>query len=143
MFNGRSGKRRAIAEINIVPYVDVMLVLLVIFMVTAPMINQGVEVNLPTASALPLPKDTELPIIVSVNTRGDLYLNISPVPSSPINSLKLQGEVLAALRINSKRPVIVKADKNASYDKVINAMVLLQQAGVPNIGLETSNLNVS
>lgn len=136
-------KRRSIAEINIVPYVDVMLVLLVIFMVTAPMINQGVEVDLPTASAKPLPKDTPLPIIVSVNTKGDLFLNISQVPQSPIPAKKLQSEIMMALRQDSKRPVMVKADKNASYDTVIKAMVLLQNAGVPNIGLETSNLNVS
>lgn len=142
MFSRRSSKRRSIAEINVVPYVDVMLVLLVIFMVTAPMINQGVEVELPTASARPLPKDTQLPIILSVNTKGDLFLNISAVPQSPINSRKMQDEVMSALQRNSKRPVIVKADKNASYDLVIKAMVLLQQAGVPNIGLETSDLTV-
>jgi biopolymer transport protein TolR len=133
-------KRRSIAEINVVPYIDVMLVLLVIFMVTAPMINQGVEVDLPTASAKALPKDTQLPIIISVNVKGDLFLNISSVPDSPINGSKLQQEVATALRVNSKRPVIVKADKNATYDRVMKAMVLLQQAGVPNIGLETTNL---
>lgn len=143
MFSARSGKRRAIAEINIVPYVDVMLVLLIIFMVTAPMINQGVDVELPTASAKALSKDIPLPIIVSVNLRGELFLNISPAPQSPIQARKLQSEVIAALAINPKRPVMVKADKRVSYNTVIDAMVLLQQAGVPSIGLETSNLTVS
>lgn len=140
MFEGRA-KRRSIAEINVVPYIDVMLVLLIIFMVTAPMINQGVEVDLPTASAKPLKSDTHLPIIVSVNVRGDMFLNISPAPDSPINGYKMQNEVTTALRIDSKRPVVVKADKNAKYDTVMKAMVLLQQAGVPNIGLETSNFS--
>ena len=138
----RSGKRRSIAEINVVPYVDVMLVLLVIFMVTAPMINQGVEVDLPTASAKPLAKDMPLPIIVSVNLKGDFYLNISEVPQSPIHGDKLQTQVAAALLRDPKRPVMIKADKRVSYDTVVKAMVLLQKAGVPNVGLETENLTV-
>ena len=133
-------KRRSIAEINVVPYVDVMLVLLVIFMITAPIINQGVEVDLPTASAKPLSKNSPIPIIVSVNKEAKLYLNISAAPSSPIHPDKLQAEVAAALLQDAKRPVIVKADKNVSYNNVLQAMVLLQQAGVPNIGLETSNV---
>ncbi len=139
MLDVRSGskRRRSIAEINVVPYIDVMLVLLIIFMVTAPMINQGVEVDLPTASAKPLPKDTQLPIIVSVNNKGELFLNISPAPYSPIHASKLQAEVIAALARDTKRPVIVKADKRVSYNTVLDAMVLLQQAGVKSVGLET------
>lgn len=132
-------RRRSIAEINVVPYVDVMLVLLVIFMITAPIINQGVEVDLPTASAKPLPKDTPLPIIVSVNKDAKLFLNISAVPNSPINARNLQVEVAAALLRDNKRRVIVKADKRVSYDTVLQTMVLLQRAGVPNVGLETSD----
>lgn len=131
-------KRRSIAEINVVPYVDVMLVLLVIFMVTAPMINQGVEVALPKASAKALSKDTPDPIIVSVNLKGEMFLNISPVPQSPIQGYKLQSDVATALLRNPKRPVMVKADKRVSYSTVMEAMVLLQKAGAPNIGLETS-----
>jgi biopolymer transport protein TolR len=130
-------KRRSIAEINVVPYIDVMLVLLVIFMVTAPMINQGVAVDLPTANAKALPKDAALPIIVSVNSKGELFLNISIDPQSPIHSGKLQTEVASALRLDRKRPVMVKADKRVSYNTVLDAMVLLQQAGVPSVGLET------
>jgi len=133
----RSKKRRSIAEINVVPYIDVMLVLLVIFMVTAPMINQGVEVELPTASAKPLLNDSNLPIIVSVNSKGELFLNISTVPQSPIPARKLQAEVAAALLKNSKRPVMVRADRKVSYNTVLEAMVLLQHAGVPTVGLET------
>lgn len=134
-------KRRSIAEINVVPYIDVMLVLLVIFMVTAPMINQGVEVDLPTASAKSLAADTHLPIIVSVNNKGELFLNISSVPQSAIHPHKLQSEVAAALLRDNKRPVMVKADKRISYSTVLETMVLLQQAGVPSVGLETIGKN--
>lgn len=137
MHSIRGNKRRSIAEINVVPYVDVMLVLLVIFMVTAPIINQGVEVDLPTASAKGLAQDAPLPIIVSVNSRGELFLNISPVPQSPIQPRKLQIEVAAAIAKNSKRPVMVRADKRVNYSTVLDAMVLLQHAGVPSVGLET------
>lgn len=133
-------KRRSIAEINIVPYVDVMLVLLVIFMVTAPMINQGVDVDLPRASAKAMTQTEQLPIIVSVNHKGELFLNISPAPHSPINAEKMRSEVTAALLRNAKRPVVVKADKRVNYDTVLQAMVLLQRAGAPSVGLETSNL---
>lgn len=133
-------RRRAIAEINIVPYVDVMLVLLVIFMITAPIINQGVEVDLPSASAKALANNMPMPIVVSVDKKAKLFLNISAAPSSPINGSVLQAEVAAALQRDPKRPVIVKADKTVSYDNVLQTMVLLQQAGVPNVGLETSNV---
>jgi len=139
MLSIRSNRRRSISEINVVPYIDVMLVLLVIFMVTAPMINQGVEVDLPTASAKPLlNNENNLPIIVSINNKGELFLNISAVPQSPIQARKLQTEVAAALSRNSKRPVMVKADRRVSYNTVLEAMVLLQQAGVPTVGLETN-----
>lgn len=137
MLNLDNRKRRSIAEINVVPYIDVMLVLLVIFMVTAPMINQGVAVELPTANAKPLAKEAALPIIVSVNNKGDLFLNISADPTSPIHASKLQAEVAAAIMRDAKRQVMVKADKRVSYDTVLEAMVLLQHAGVPSIGLET------
>jgi biopolymer transport protein TolR len=138
--NTRRQRKRIIAEINVVPYIDVMLVLLVIFMVTAPMINQGVEVNLPQASAKPLTKkDNTVPIIVSVDAKGQWYLNISAKPTSPINAKLLCAEVAAAMMRDHKRAVVVRADKNVSYDTVLGAMVALQQAGVDNIGLETAN----
>ena len=137
--NNKRQRKRVIAEINVVPYIDVMLVLLVIFMVTAPMINQGVEVNLPQASAKPLKKDDSIPIIVSVDVKGRWFLNISAKPTSPISSKLLCAEVAAALTRDHKRAVVVRADKNVSYDTVLNAMVALQHAGVDNIGLETAN----
>lgn len=138
--NNRRQRKRVIAEINVVPYIDVMLVLLVIFMVTAPMINQGVEVNLPQASAKPLIKqDNTVPIIVSVDAKGRWFLNISAKPTAPISSKLLCAEVAAAITRDSKRAVVVRADKQVSYDTVLAAMVALQHAGVDNIGLETAN----
>ena len=136
MLREQTRKRRSISEINVVPYIDVMLVLLVIFMVTAPMVNQGVAVDLPSANAKPL-KSSSTPIIVSVNQNGELFLNISPDPQSPMHAGKLQIEVQAALMRDQKRPVMVKADKRVSYNTVLEAMVLLQHAGVPSVGLET------
>lgn len=137
MLNAEFRRRRSIAEINVVPYIDVMLVLLVIFMVTAPMIHQGVNVDLPAASAKPLAQNANLPIVVSVNNKGELFLNISPDPTSPIHYSKLQAEVAAAILRDPKRQVTVKADKRVSYNTVLDAMVLLQHAGVPSVGLET------
>jgi len=131
-------KKRPVAEINVVPYVDVMLVLLVIFMVTAPMINQGVDVNLPTANAKALNAQSELPIVISVDKHGEIFLNISENPLNAMYAKTLQVEVAAALLRSPKRLVSVRADKDANYANVLRAMVLLQDAGVANIGLETS-----
>ena len=133
--------RRTIAEINIVPYVDVMLVLLVIFMVTAPLITQGVKVDLPEAQASPLSPEGALPVVVTVNEAGDMYLNIAEMPNQAISPNQLQIEVAAALLHDSKRQVMVRGDKKVSYSAVLEAMVLLQQAGVPSVGLETSDVS--
>lgn len=119
------------AEINVVPYIDVMLVLLVIFMITAPLLTQGVEVDLPRASANPMPEDTE-PVVLSVTVDGDLYID---------EELKEPEEVQAyavAIRNRNKQArFMVRGDKNAAYGHIVNAMVLLQQAGVPSVGLVT------
>ena len=133
-------KRRIIAEINVVPYIDVMLVLLIIFMVTAPLINQGVQVDLPSAHAKELSFTDVLPVVVSVNQHGVLYLNIAKDSTAPISEENLQVEVAAALARNNNRQIIMKADKNVSYDTVLQAMVLLQQAGAASIGLQTSDV---
>lgn len=138
-----NGKRRSIAEINVVPYVDVMLVLLVIFMVTAPLITQGVKVDLPTASAKPLPQEEEPPVIVTINSTGNLYLSIASQPNTAITADTLFAEIGAAIVRNPKRQVVVRGDKQVSYDYVVQVMSLLQKAGVASVGLETSEVNVS
>jgi biopolymer transport protein TolR len=138
----KASKRRCIAEINVVPYVDVMLVLLVIFMVTAPLITQGVKVDLPTATTKPLPKEDEIPVVVTIDAQGSLYLNIAMQPNSAMQADALLAEVGAALVRSPKRQVVVRGDKHVNYDYVVQVMSLLQKAGVASVGLETSEVNV-
>ncbi len=134
-------RRKPMAEINIVPYIDVMLVLLVIFMITAPLLTQGVDVKLPSAKAQVIADNTEKPIIVSVDDHGLYYLNIAENPSQPIAAAALisrvAGELQIAEKAQKKRLVLVKGDRNVSYGKVVQAMILLQQAGAANVGLMT------
>jgi biopolymer transport protein TolR len=129
-------KRRLVSEINIVPYVDVMLVLLVIFMVTAPLLTQGVQVDLPQAKAEPLPHDQKPPLVVSVDASGHLFLEQS---KEPIQSGDLAITVAAAIQVDPTRAVLVRGDKNVDYGKVMNAMVLLKHAGVSKVGLMTEH----
>ena len=132
-------RRRQIAEINVVPYIDVMLVLLVIFMITAPLLFQGVEVNLPKATAKPMEKKPQEPIVLSVDRHGNYYLNIASHPTQTIAAtevFKLVQEKLKLL-IDADRQILIKGDKNISYEKIIAAMTLLQKAGARSIGLIT------
>lgn len=131
-------KRRQVAEINVVPYIDVMLVLLVIFMATAPVIMQGVQVDLPKMRAKTLTDNQDnFPVVISVDHLENLYLNISSNPTQPIDHKQLQIEVAAAIARDPSRIVTVKADQNVSYKQVLYAMVLLQASGVNSVGLET------
>lgn len=130
-------KRRAIAEINVVPYIDVMLVLLIIFMITAPLLKQGVEIDLPQASANPLPPDQQDPVVLTVNKIGEYFLNIGEHIDDPISEDILVHRVAAVLKYRPETPVMVRGDKNVSYGSVTNAMVLLQTAGVDKVGLMT------
>lgn len=133
---------RPMADINIVPYIDVMLVLLVIFMITTPLLSQGVAVKLPDAKAKTL-KAQQQPIVVSVNAVGQYFLNTAKQPSMPIDQQTLLQDVSNALQQEKAQgktsPVLVKADREVSYGKVMHAMVLLQQAGVDNVGLVTED----
>jgi len=135
----KRNSKKLVADINVVPYIDVMLVLLVIFMVTAPLLQQGVSVDLPQASAKALPTTEKEPIVVSVDKDGRLYLNISDTPSAIIDSQALTLRVMADLELHPKRKILVKADKQVDYGKVIGAMVLLQKAGAPSVGLVTQD----
>jgi biopolymer transport protein TolR len=130
-------KRRAIADINVVPYIDVMLVLLIIFMVTAPLLKQGVDVDLPTAPANPLDVDSPEPIVVSVDRKGAMFLNIAPESETQIDAVTLVKLVKAALLKEPKRPVMVRGDANGPYQNVVSTLVLLQQADVGSVGLVT------
>jgi biopolymer transport protein TolR len=130
--NARRG-RRAMSEMNVVPYIDVMLVLLVIFMIAAPLLQQGVEVDLPESNAEAMTDPGE-PVIISVASNGDYYLNIGGT-AELVDGEALQQAVAAYVRRNPEIPVLVGGDQAVSYDRVYQAMVLLQQAGVKKVGL--------
>ena len=130
-------KRRSVSEINVVPYIDVMLVLLIIFMVTAPLLKQGVDVDLPTAPANPLDVDSPEPIVITVDREGLMYLSIAADPDAAISGEAMVRQVRAALSREPKRPVMVRGDANGRYQNVVGALVLLQQANVESVGLVT------
>ena len=133
--------RRLMGEINVVPYIDVMLVLLIIFMITAPLLTQGVKVNLPKAAAEPLPpKDAKNPIILSIDAQGRLYLNIASDPHAALESDAVLAQVTTALQQEPERAVVVKADKTVSYGVVMQAMVIMQRAGASKLGMATDPL---
>ena len=136
------GSRRPIADINVVPFIDVMLVLLVIFMITAPLLTQGVKVNLPQTQAKALTEQQKEPLIVTVDSTGNFYLNLADKPNQPITARTLSYLVTNQLNAQQgeQRPVLVRGDKNANYGKVMEAMVLLQQAGAKSVGLITQPL---
>jgi biopolymer transport protein TolR len=140
---GRRG-RRLMAEINVVPYIDVMLVLLIIFMVTAPLLTQGIKVDLPKAGAEPLPSDLmrdHKPLILSVDARGNLYLNIGEDEDAPVKEDAVVQRVSAVLRREPQTPVLVKADRSVPYGEVVAGMVLLQEAGAEKVGFITDPLD--
>jgi len=132
-----SKKRRPIADINVVPYIDVMLVLLIIFMITAPIVQQGVEIDLPQAAAKSMSPDEAEPVVVSVDKKGDFYLDIGDEPDKPIDASLMVNRVAAVRQLKPDIPVLVRGDRNVAYGKVIDAMVLLQKAGVEKVGLMT------
>ncbi len=137
MSYGKKTRRKPMSEINVVPYIDVMLVLLVIFMVTAPLLTPGIKVELPQAEAEPLEQENIEPLIVTVDIHGDYYLNIGTDTKHSIDHQTLVNKVAAVLRHNSETPVMVRGDKNVTYGKVVVAMTLLQRAGAPSVGLIT------
>lgn len=132
-------RRKLNAEMNVVPYVDVMLVLLVIFMTTAPLLLEGVELDLPKATAKVIPQKSEPPIIISIDKHGNYFLNISDNPKQAINADFLMIRVAAELARMPGRSLLVKGDKNVDYGTVVQAMALLQKAGAPSVGLMTDN----
>lgn len=136
-------KRRLMSEINVVPYIDVMLVLLIIFMVTAPLLTQGIEVELPDAAAEPLDEDLvkdNQPLVLSVDREGALYLNVGSDEDEPIEPATVVARAAAVLRRAPETPVLVKADEAVAYGRVVTAMVLLQQAGAAKVGFITDPL---
>ena len=135
-----SRRRRPMSEINVVPYIDVMLVLLIIFMVTAPLLTQGVKVDLPQAAAEAIdPKDLQdkPPIVLSIDREGRLFLNQGVAPESPLDDAMMEARVAALLRRTPDVPVFVKGDRAVPYGRVVEAMTLLQRAGASKVGFLT------
>ena len=138
MSTGQRTRRKPMAEINVVPYIDVMLVLLVIFMITAPLLTTGVDVDLPQATAQPMDKDAEdEPLVVTVDVQGQYFLNVGEKPDKPLDDDKLVNLVAAVLRHKPTTSVMVRGDAHVEYEKVVLAMSLLQKAGAPSVGLIT------
>lgn len=135
-------KRKLIGEINVVPYIDVMLVLLIIFMVTAPLLTQGVKVELPQAGAEPIDNvPNHPPLVLSVDAEGNLYINVGDDEDKPASAKEIVARTAAVLRNRPDTPILIKADKAVPYGNVVGAMVLLQQAGADNVGFVTDPLD--
>jgi biopolymer transport protein TolR len=139
----RKKERRLMGEINVVPYIDVMLVLLIIFMITAPLLTQGISVDLPAVGAEPLDPDLlreNEPLVLSVDREGKFYLNISDDPDAPVDEQTVIDTTAAVIRRNAETPVLVKADENVPWGRLARGMVLLTQAGAANVGMITDPL---
>ena len=131
------GKRRLMSEINVVPYIDVMLVLLIIFMITAPLLTQGISVDLPNAPASQLDAEDNEPLVLSVDREGKYYLNVGDNEDQPIDDATVVERASAVLRRNAQTPILVQADETVPYGRVVTGAVLLQQAGATKIGFQT------
>jgi biopolymer transport protein TolR len=127
-------------EINVVPYIDVMLVLLIIFMITAPLLAEGVKVDLPKAGARPIPpemlKDSK-PIVLTIDAQGRLYLNYNQPEDEPVDAAKAEAQAAAVLRRAPETAVLVRGDYRVAYGEVVAAMTLLQRAGADQVGFIT------
>ena len=137
---GRGGRRKPMAEINVTPMVDVMLVLLIVFMITAPMLATGVAVNLPKVQAQPMPSDQEQPLIVTVN---DTCQNFLGTQKEPVALAQLAPQLKAIAENQLEKRVYVRGDGKADYECVVNVLTLLQRAGFKNAGLPVDSKDVA
>lgn len=131
LMNGKSGHKGLVSEINVTPLVDVMLVLLIIFMVTAPMMTQGVDVDLPETTAKPL-RQKEDPITVTINKKGELYLN-----RIKLDQTLLKQQLAALAEKDRERPIFLKADKQVAYGLVVSVMADIKETGFDKLGMIT------
>ena len=130
-------RKRPMSEINVVPYIDVMLVMLVIFMITAPLLNQGVDVELPQTEAEPMDDNQQDPVVLTVDAQGRYFLNVGGDPEQEIDGETLLLRTAAVLRQRPQAAVLVRGDSSVDYGRVVVAMSLLQQAGAAKVGLVT------
>jgi biopolymer transport protein TolR len=136
----KNRRRKPMAEINVVPYIDVTLVLLIIFMITTPMLQTGVQVELPQAEAAPVEQKEDMPpIIVSIKTQGQFYLKVDNQTDEPIQPEAINARVMAVLANKPATPVLINADNNVDYGAVVTVMAALKNAGVPSVGLMTKS----
>ncbi|MCP1674090.1 biopolymer transport protein TolR [Natronocella acetinitrilica] len=133
----RGARRKPMSEINVVPYIDVMLVLLVIFMVTAPLLYHGVDVDLPEITSEPIDQSDIDPVVVTVTGDGEYTVSIGIDPDEPVTPDELMDLVARVMRNNPQTPVMVRGDRNVAYGHVLTAMSSLRGAGVPQVGLMT------
>ncbi len=137
--NRKSRKRRGpMAEINVVPYIDVTFVLLMIFMITAPLVQNGVDVDLPQAEAAAVDLKDEPPVIVSIKKEGAFYVNLGDGQDEPVDEDTLYTRVAAVLRNNPQAQVYVRGDHLVEYGKIVTVMAALKLAGAPKVGLMTT-----
>lgn len=141
MNSGRPARRRPMSEINVVPYIDVMLVLLVIFMVTAPILTQGVQVDLPQAPSEPIAENQDDPLVVSMRADGALFMNIGMRSNDDhgtrVTIYSLEEQAGKIIRSRPEIAVYVRADHGLDYGQVVGLMTALQRAGAKSVGLIT------
>jgi len=134
-------RRKPMSDINVVPYIDVMLVLLVIFMATAPLLTQGVQVDLPNAPSEPIDNAEKDPLVVSIRADGAIFVNVgiqnADDEGTRVTVYSLGDQAGKIIRSRTDVPVYVKADKSLDYGEVIRVMTVLQQAGAESVGLIT------
>ena len=130
-------RKRPMASINVVPYIDVMLVLLIIFMVTAPLLTQGVKVDLPQTDAKVVENSEKEPVVVTVREDGSFFINVGDNPEQPVAAELLQKRVALLLQRDPATQVLVRGDHRVDYGSVVGVMALLQQSGLPSVGLVT------
>jgi biopolymer transport protein TolR len=129
-------RRRLMSEINVVPYIDVMLVLLIIFMITAPLLTQGVKVELPKARAEAI-SDQRLPLVISVDRAGRFFINIGGPADKPVDGAELGRRVSLVMQRDAATPVLIKADQGVPYGRVVQVLSLVNRAGAPRVGFVT------
>ncbi|MDD2659100.1 MAG: protein TolR [Methylococcales bacterium] len=135
---GKHRRRKPMGEINVVPYIDVTLVLLIIFMITTPMLQTGVEVDLPQAeSAMVEQKEGEPPIVISIKEQGEYYINTDGQNDEQIEPGVINDRVAMVLSKKPGTQVLISADKGVDYGTVVTVMAALKNAGVPTVGLMT------
>ncbi len=133
----RNLRRKPMSEINVVPYIDVSLVLLVIFMITAPLLQTGVEVDLPQAETKTIEQPETSPIIITINKSGQYFIDIGAQTDEPVAAEDLLYRVAAVLKIKPETPVFIRGDAEVHYGAVVAAMAALKNAGVNGVGLMT------